>query len=236
MFVMGQGPDLVLEGNKLSLSWWQPGTQNEGAAEALYKPPSSVAGLGSGLPKGGYVGPLEQLNKLCLSQGWGIPEYACRSSLDITGQHVYQYNVSLPRISQSHVHGVASHDRLLALINCACAGLQAISASSMQQFSSPPPYYRTPPPQLPSSSMTVLQPPPASRRGSSARNTKTVVRPTKEETNLLSGNLSGGNSSSLTSMTPMDLNFKDLSISSSNSKTGSSGTFSTKMMDKPSWC
>jgi len=236
MFVMSQSHDLMLEGNKLSLSWWQSGSQNEGA-EAVYKPPSSVTGHGSGLPNGGYVGPLEQLNKLCQSQGWGNPDYACLSSLDMTGQHVYQYHVSVPRISQSQIYGEASHDRLLALINCACAALQAISAASMQQFSSPPPYYRTPPPQLPSSSsMTVLQPPPASRRGgSTTRNTQTIVRPTKEETNLLGGNVDGGNPSSLTSMTPLDLNFKDLSISSIP-KTPSSGTFSNKMIDKPSWC
>merc|ERR1712112_495103 len=104
-----------------------------------------------------------------------------------------QYHVSV-KVSQSHIYGEASHDRLLALINCACAALQAISAASMQQFSSPPPYYRTPPPQLPtSSSMTVLQPPPGTRRGrNTSRISWTVVRPTKEETNLLGDNLGGG--------------------------------------------
>ena len=205
-FVMSQGHELMVEGNKLSLSWLEPTLLKE-VAEVSFKHPSNIWGQGSVLSDGGYVGPLEQLNRLCLSQGWGSPEYTCMSCVEgVTGQHVYQYHVSV-KVSQSHIYGEASHDRLLALINCACAALQAISAASMQQFSSPPPYYRTPPPQLPtSSSMTVLQPPPGIRRRGISQ---TIVRPTREETNLLGEDLGGGNASSLTSMTPMDIKTKD---------------------------
>merc|ERR1712112_160190 len=215
-FVMSRGHELMVEGNKLSLSWLEPTLLKE-ETDVPFKPSSSIPGQGSGHSDGGYVGPLEQSNRLCLSQGWGSPEYTCMSCVEgETGQHVYQYHVSV-KVSQSHIYGEASHDRLLALINCACATLQAISAASMQQFSSPPPYYRTPPPQLPtSSSMTVLQPPPGIRRG---RNSQTIVRPTKEETNLLGDNLGGGNAS-LTSMTPMDFNFKYSLIPKTASNSG----------------
>ena len=215
-FVMSQGHELMVEGNKLSLSWLEPTLLKE-VAEVSFKHPSNIWGQGSVLSDGGYVGPLEQLNRLCLSQGWGSPEYTCMSCVEgVTGQHVYQYHVSV-KVSQSHIYGEASHDRLLALINCACAALQAISAASMQQFSSPPPYYRTPPPQLPtSSSMTVLQHPPGIRRRGISQ---TIVRPTREETNLLGEDLGGGNASSLTSMTPMDFKTKDSFELSSSFKT-----------------
>merc|ERR1712114_161556 len=184
----------MVEGNKLSLSWLEPTLLKE-ETDVPFKPSSSIPGQGSGHSDGGYVGPLEQLNRLCLSQGWGSPEYTCMSwGEGVTGQHVYQYHVSV-KVSQSHIYGEASHDRLLALINCACAALQAISAASMQQFSSPPPY-----------SMTVLQPPPGIRRRGISQ---TIVRPTREETNLLGEDLGGGNASSLTSVTPMDIKTKD---------------------------
>jgi len=129
-----------------------------------------------------------------------LPQYNCSTFLDKTGQHVYQYEVSVPAVSKNCVLGEPSHDRHMALINSACAALQGIARASVQQYAAQvqppiPSHYRTPPvpavsmptflPPTPILPMTLLQPPPPPRIRS---NIQTAARPTREQTNLLDDN------------------------------------------------
>jgi len=201
--VMAIGPNLEAGKEKLHLSWWLPRGQQRPHAEFDSTNVSSemdLTKLVSSPPPTAITGPLERMHDLCLRQNWGLPQYNCSTFLDKTGQHVYQYEVSVPAVSKNCVLGEPSHDRHMALINSACAALQGIARASVQQYAAQvqPPihsHYRTPPvpavsmptfpPPAPVLPMTLLQPPPPPRIRS---NIQTAARPTREQTNLLDDN------------------------------------------------
>jgi len=201
--VMAIGPNLEAGNEKLHLSWWLPRGQQRPYVESGSKNVRSeldLTRLVSSPPPTAIIGPLERMHDLCLKQNWGLPQYNCSTFLDKTGQHVYQYEVSVPAVSKNCVLGEPSHDRHMALINSACAALQGIARASVQQYAAQiqppiPSHYRTPPvpavsmptflPPAPIFPMTLLQPPPPSRIRS---NIQTAARPTREQTNLLDDN------------------------------------------------
>jgi len=201
--VMAIGPNLEAGKEKLHLSWWLPRSQQRPYVESDSKNVRSemdLTRLMSSSPPTAIIGPLERMHDLCLRQNWGLPQYNCSTFLDKTGQHVYQYEVSVPAVSKNCVLGEPSHDRHMALINSACAALQGIAHASVQQYAAQvqptiPSHYHTPP--VPAASMptfsppasvlpmTLLQPPPPRIRS----NIQTAARPTREQTNLLDANV-----------------------------------------------
>jgi len=186
---------------KLFLSWWLPRGQprpNIQTESQILRSEEELTRLVSSPPPTAIIGPLERMHDLCLRQNWGIPQYNCSTFIDKTGQHVYQYEVSVPAVSRNCLLGEPSHDRHMALINSACAALQGIARASVQQYAAQVQpninsHYRTPPVpavptfQLPPSDLPVmlLQPPPPPKNRS---NIQTAVRPTRELTNLLDDN------------------------------------------------
>jgi len=199
--VMANGPHLETGKGKLFLSWWLPRGQprpNVQTQSQILRSEEELTRLVSSPPPTAIIGPLERMHDLCLRQNWGIPQYNCSTFIDKTGQHVYQYEVSVPAVSRNCLLGEPSHDRHMALINSACAALQGIARASVQQYAAQVQpninsHYRTPPVpavptfQLPPSDLPVmlLQPPPPPKNRS---NIQTAVRPTREQTNLLDDN------------------------------------------------
>ena len=81
------------------------------------------------------TGPVEKLHQVSLSQGWGIPRYTCSSCLDSSNQQLYQYSVMVPAVPNTSIPGEASHDRHIAMMNCACAALLGIAKETEKKFS-----------------------------------------------------------------------------------------------------
>ena len=108
------------------------------------------------------TGPVERLQQVSLSQGWGIPQYSCSSYLDTTNQQLYQYSVMVPAIPNTSIPGEVSHDRQLAMINCACAALLGIARETQRKFSS-------------ENSLTSLQGPLLQSAAATTSNTVTVL-------------------------------------------------------------
>ena len=81
------------------------------------------------------TGPVEKLHQVSLSQGWGIPRYSCSSCLDSSNQQLYQYSVMVPAVPNTSIPGEASHDRHIAMMNCACAALLGIAKETEKKFS-----------------------------------------------------------------------------------------------------
>ena len=81
------------------------------------------------------MGPVEKLHQISLSQGWGVPQYSCSSYLDNSNQQLYQYSVMVPAVPNSSIPGEASHDRQIAMMNCACAALLGIAKETEKKFS-----------------------------------------------------------------------------------------------------
>ena len=82
------------------------------------------------------IGPVEKLHQVSLSQGWGVPRYSCSSCLDTSNQQLYQYSVMVPAVPNTSIPGEASHDRQVAMFNCACAALLGIARETERKFSS----------------------------------------------------------------------------------------------------
>ena len=128
--VMANGPHLEAGTEKLFLSWWLPRDQPRTKVKTedkLLRSEEDLTRLLSSPPPTAIIGPLERMHDLCLRQNWGIPQYNCSTFLDKTGQHVYQYEVSVPAVSKICLLGEPSHDRHMALINSACAALQVLN-------------------------------------------------------------------------------------------------------------
>jgi len=192
-----RGSQATVANVKLELSWWKPRSGLDNHRNRIVNASMDLMNNNQlmplfSLPPPTFEGPLERLHHLSMLQGWGVPQYEC-SAYDSNGQTVYQYSVQVPNVPGSKLTGEVDPDKHQALMDCAKAALQGISKASYQRYyssfspqvASPSAslYYRTP---APAQAHTLLQPPHARhRRASETSSYATVVRPVKEETNLV---------------------------------------------------
>ena len=161
--VMEMSGSLEVRGARVHLSWWldrevyssQPRpapakTGGRSVKQTVRQPPSGQPPVGrpsvgqppmskppmAGVQQGEMMGPVEKLQEVSLSQGWGVPQYSCSSYLDNSNQELSQYSVMVPAFPNTSISGEASHDRQLAMMNCACAALQGIVREIEKKFSS----------------------------------------------------------------------------------------------------
>ena len=145
--VMEMGGALEVGGARVHLSWWLDrevySSQPRHSAKSGWQTPAGQAPMSSvqppmssGLQAEEMIGPVEKLHQVSLGQGWGVPQYSCSSYLDNNNQQVYQYSVTVPAVPNSVIPGEVSHDRQLAMMNCACAALQGIARETQKKFSS----------------------------------------------------------------------------------------------------
>ena len=140
--VMEMGGGLEVGGARVHLSWWlardvyssQPRPAVKSAGQAVRPSPAGESPLVQQAEE--MIGPVEKLHQVSLGQGWGVPQYSCSSYLDNNNQQVYQYSVTVPAVPNSVIPGEVSHDRQLAMMNCACAALQGIARETQKKFSS----------------------------------------------------------------------------------------------------
>ena len=136
--VMEVGGSLEVRGVRIQLSWWldretyssQPRPAAKSVRRTVSQPPVSSS-EGEEMME-----PVDKLLQVSLSQGWGVPQYSCSSYLDTSKQQLYQYSVMVPAIPNTSIPGEVSHDRQLAMINCACAALLGIARETQRKFSS----------------------------------------------------------------------------------------------------
>jgi len=79
---------------------------------------------------------VEELHKLCVSQGWGAPQYSLTGIRydEVVGQEVYQCTVTVPAVPHSQEISNWSLDRHLARVNAATKAMQSIVRSSIQML------------------------------------------------------------------------------------------------------
>ena len=141
--VMEVGGSPEVRGVRIHLSWWLDrdvySSQPRPVAKSVRRTVSQPPGPGQ-LPVSSegeeIMGPVDRLQQVSLSQGWGIPQYSCSSYLDTSSQQLYQYSVMVPAVPNTSIPGDVSHDRQLAMINCACAALLGIARETQRKFSS----------------------------------------------------------------------------------------------------
>ena len=161
--VMEVGGCLEVGGARIHLSWWLDrdvySSQPRPAAKSVRRTVSQPPVFSEGEE---MMEPVEKLLQVSLSQGWGVPQYSCSSYLDTSNQQLYQYSVMVPAIPNTSIPGEVSHDRQLAMINCACAALLGIARETQRKFSS-------------ENSLTSLQGPLLQSAAASTSNTATVL-------------------------------------------------------------
>ena len=140
--VMEVGGSLEVRGVRIHLSWWldrdvyssQPRPVAKSVRRTVSQPPGPgqppVSSEGEEM-----MGPVEKLQQVSLSQGWGIPQYSCSSYLDTNNQQMYQYSVMVPAVPNTSIPGEVSEDRQLAMMNCACAALLGIAKETQRTLS-----------------------------------------------------------------------------------------------------
>jgi len=141
--VMERGEGLEVGGCRLEISWWldretyssQPRSGGSAGGMAGAKPATQMSARQQ--QQLAWNGPVEKLQQVSLSQGWGWgePQYTSLSFRDSTGQQVFQYSVSVPAVPTSKITGEVSLDRHIAMMNTACAALQGIATETQRQFS-----------------------------------------------------------------------------------------------------
>ena len=135
--VMEVGGSLEVRGVRIQLSWWLDretySSQPRPAAKSVRRTVSQPPVFSEGEE---MMEPVDKLLQVSLSQGWGVPQYSCSSYLDTSNQQLYQYSVMVPAIPNTSIPGEVSHDRQLAMINCACAALLGIARETQRKFSS----------------------------------------------------------------------------------------------------
>ena len=167
--ILDRGHNLDLDGQKAELSWCgaqEKEQEKEKPGGPSGQQQSREASSHSGqaeAQEGQQEGPVESLARLCVSHGWGVPQYSYRTALTPHSQVLYQSCLSFPARPGILVHGLPAFTPDLAAFSTAWTALEGISRSYLGPSVPPtttvpeyPSYYYYVPAQAPEQTFTSL--------------------------------------------------------------------------------